>query len=63
MPIKEETSNLEIKVNQALQTELGKVKDEVAIAANKLKPEQHLRHMLNTLDQHLNQLKDEAKEL
>lgn len=61
MPIKEETTNLETKINEALQNELSKVKDEVGVASIKLKPEQHLRFVLNTLDQHINELKDEAK--
>ena len=63
MPIKEYESNLESKINEAVQTELAKIKDQIGVASIKLKPEQHLRFILNTIDQRINELKDEAKNL
>lgn len=63
MPIREEEKGLELRINEAIRNKLDIVKNEVASAANKLSVNQHLRFVMNTLDQHINELKDEAKRL
>jgi FMN-dependent NADH-azoreductase len=61
--IKDEEKGIELKVNEAVQNKLSLIKTEIANAAKKLQPAQHLRFTLNTIDSYLNELKDEAKQL
>lgn len=45
------------KVIAAIHDYLDKVKTEIAVGCNKLDKSQHLRFIMNTIDQHLGDLK------
>lgn len=63
MTFKQEEKGIELRLIEAQQNKLAVVKTEISTMANKLSPAQHLRFVLNTIDQHINELKDEAKKL